>query len=123
MTDDRHLLMRGREFQAAIRKARPIADRIYRHPELYPGDKIVIPLADLLGERRRGFSKQSLRVLVAIRDQGPFESLDALAEALARPKARVSQDVKMLESLELVHSRREGRRKILSADQVPILLA
>lgn len=115
--------MRRRAFQEGVRKAHAVADRIRKHPAQFRGDNIVIPLADLLGDRHRGFSKASLRLLVTIRAEGPFDSLEELAKALARPKARVSQDVKMLEGLELIHSRRVGRRKVLTADPRPILLA
>ncbi len=112
-----------RQFERGMREAQRVADIIWASPERFRGDNIVIPFSAITRRGPSAFSRERLRVLVMLRDHGPFESLDALASALARPKARVSQDVKMLVALELVYAERHGKRKRFVADPRPILLA
>jgi predicted transcriptional regulator len=90
------------------------------HPDRFPDDLLVIPFENLVG-KASPFSKERLRILAALRDEGS-ESLDELARSLKREKTRVSKDVTYLEGLGLVVCERVGRTKKIKATKRQILL-
>lgn len=108
-------------FQRGLEDALRIADQMVRHPDDFQGDAIVIPLSSLAAGRT-GLTPARWGVLRAVRNQGPFRTLEALATALKRPVPRVSQDVRALERLHLIVTTRHGKTKQLRAEIRPILV-
>ena len=113
---------RTKPFQAALDEGLRVADLIHRNPDRFTGDAIIIPVQALARGRRGGLTPGRWKVLATIRSQGPFDSLEDLADAMGRPLARISQDVQALRNLDLVVADRRGRRKQLRADPRPILV-
>ncbi|MGB0652376.1 MAG: hypothetical protein ACPGQL_04170 [Thermoplasmatota archaeon] len=105
----------------AIRGAFDLFKHAAEHPDTLPGDVMVIPL-EMLVASGQGLSRERLRLLLALRQDGPFDSLDAVAAHLRRDKTRLSKDVRFLEGLGLVESQRQGRQKRLAAVARPLLI-
>jgi DNA-binding transcriptional ArsR family regulator len=90
------------------------------HPERFPDDFIAIPLDE--EHFAAVFSRERIRLLRTLRDEGPFDSVGAVAEALERGPSRVSRDLASLEGLGLVFLMREGKKKRVRAADRPIVL-
>lgn len=104
-----------------IRGAFDLARRVAEHPEEYPKHFVVVPLdPDILKEV---LSEERLRMLRAVREEGPFESVNALAARLGRDQSRVSRDLRRLADAGLVVTERTGRAKRVAASDREILLA
>ena len=116
-------MQRKQEFQRGLDDALRIVERIHKDPDAFQGDAVIVPLRLLARGRRGGMTPGRWEVLDAIRSRGPFDTLQALARNLKRPMARVSQDVRALEALDLLHSVRHGKTKRIVADGRPILVA
>lgn len=104
-----------------IRHAFDLARRVAEHPESYPEHFVVVPLdPDIL---KGIFSEERIRMLYAIREEGPFESVNELASFLDRDQSRVSRDLRMLVDAGLVLTERVGKSKRVLASDREILLA
>lgn len=104
-----------------IRGAFDLARRVAEHPEEYPKNFVVVPLdADIMGEVLSG---ERLRMLRAVREDGPFESVNHLAAHLERDQSRVSRDLARLADAGLVVLQRVGKAKRVAASDREILLA
>lgn len=116
-------MTRRPDLEAGLRAATDAMRYIAKHPREFPRDSIVIPIASLSAGRRSLLTPSRWRAFEAIRHEGPFESVEALALRLRRPMARVSQDVQVLSRMRLILTQRNGHRKRIEADPRPILLA
>lgn len=116
-------MTKSTELRRGIRTAADAIRYIAKHPKEFPRDSIVIPIASLAAGKRSVLTPSRLRAFEAIRHDGPFESVEALASRLQRPTARVSQDVQVLRRMRLVLTEQNGHRKRITADARPILLA
>lgn len=104
-----------------IRGAFDVARRVADAPEEYPEHFVVVPLdPDILGEV---LSRERLRMLRAVREDGPFESVNDLAAHLDRDQSRVSRDLRRLVDAGLVVTERVGRAKQVAASDREIMLA
>ena len=104
-----------------LRKTRELARRVAADPDAFPDDFIAIPLDPEIISRV--FSPERVRLLKELREEGPFASVNELAEALGREQSRVSRDLNELMSAGLVETERKGKSKRVSAPDKPILLA
>lgn len=112
---------RRRQMERNLRRASALARDVIAHPEQYPDRFVAIPLepdpvASLL-------SRERLRLLRELRDEGPYDSVGALAKALGREATRVSRDVAVLSAVGLVLVERRGKAKRVRAVNRPIILA
>lgn len=93
---------------------------IIARPEAYPDEFIVLPLdPDIIS---KVLSPERIRLLHELRAQGPFSSVNELADCLGRDQSRVSRDVADLVEMGLVKSERDGKSKRVSASKKPIWL-
>lgn len=92
-----------------IELARELTRDVAENPEAYPEEFVVIPMeSDSLTELLTG---ERARILSTLRDEGPFESVRALAEALGRDPSRVGRDLDLLEGAGLVETEKRGRSR------------
>lgn len=70
----------------------------------------------------RILTRQRLRLLRVLRQEGPVESVTRLSERLGRDQGQVSRDLAYLEGWGLVELERDGRSKTVRAPDRPILL-
>lgn len=106
--------------QRNLEKGFAVSDEILAHPEQFPDDFLCLPLdSEVIGHI---LSPERVRLLRVLRDDGPFDSIGALAAALGRDATRVSRDVTDLEVAGLVASERKGKEKRLAATRRFILL-
>lgn len=97
-----------------------LARAILANPDAYPDDFIVLPLdPDLIA---KVLSPERIRLLHELRSDGPYDSVNDLAEALGRDQSRVSRDVAGLAEMGLVKTERDGKSKRVSAPKKPIWL-
>lgn len=66
-------------------------------------------------------TRERIRIINHLREHGPVESLQELADALGRDKTAISRDLSYLEA-DLVKVEKIGRRKRISAPDKPIIL-
>lgn len=104
-----------------IRHSFELARRIARRPDHYPEHFVVVPLDP--GILKRVLSEERIRMLHAIREEGPFESINDLAAFLERDQSRVSRDLRTLVDTGLVITERVGKAKRVLASDREILLA
>lgn len=104
-----------------IRRAFALVEDVIAHPEAYPEKFIAIPLDDEVLSRL--LSRERLRLLRVLRDEGPFDSVNALAAELGRAQSRVSRDLADLQVAGLVSVERRGKSKRVRATDRPIVLA
>lgn len=103
-----------------IRKAFQIMREIAANPDSYPDKFVAVPLEpDIVASI---FTPERIRLLMLVREEGPYESLDALARAVHRDGAAVSRDLRILTEAGLVASRRRGRSKQIHGTRRPIVL-
>lgn len=112
---------RSRQVRRNLRRAFALARDVVQHPEAYPERFVAIPLEP--ETVRRLLSTERVRLLRQLRDEGPFDSVGELAEALRREPTRVSRDVSALAGAGLVVVERHGKRKRVRAPRRPIVLA
>lgn len=104
-----------------IRHAFELARRVAEEPEQFPEHFVVVPLdPDVL---KSVLSEERIRMLHAIREDGPFESVNELAGFLERDQSRVSRDLRTLVEAGLVITERVGKAKRVTASDREILLA
>lgn len=104
-----------------IHHAFELARRIAARPEGFPEHFVVVPLdPEIL---KSVLSEERIRMLHAIREDGPFESINDLAAFLGRDQSRVSRDVRTLVDAGLVITERAGKAKRVTASDREILLA
>ncbi len=89
-----------------------------KNPDRYPEKFIMLRMESLHGV----FSPQRARLIQYLQKHGPVGSVEALAEALHRKVPAVSRDINLLSGYLLVDVRPVGRRKEISARDIPILL-
>lgn len=70
----------------------------------------------------RLFTPERMRLLSTVNEDGPFESVNELAEKLGRDQSRVSRDLQELETMGLLEIVREGRSKRIAAYSTDIVL-
>lgn len=66
-------------------------------------------------------TRERIRIINHLRQNGPVTSLNELANALGRDRSAVSRDLKYLEG-SLVRIEQKGRRKEISATDRPIII-
>lgn len=66
-------------------------------------------------------TKERIRIVNHLREHGPVDSLQELAEALGRDRSAVSRDLVALEN-SLVEVKKIGRQKTIRATNRPILI-
>lgn len=104
-----------------IHHAFEMARRVVDRPDRYPEAFVVVPMdPEILGSI---LSEQRIRMLRAIREEGPFESVNELADFLQRDQSRVSRDLKRLVEAGLALTERRGKAKRVAASDREILLA
>lgn len=107
--------------EAHIRHTFELARRIAEKPGNFPEHFVVVPLdPDIL---KSVLSEERIRMLHAIREDGPFESINDLAAFLERDQSRVSRDLRTLVDAGLVITERVGKAKRVAASDREILLA
>lgn len=99
------------KLQGGVRQAFSLLREAHREPEAFRGDLLVIPLKQLVEGDVEPLSRERLRLLMELRDHGPFDSVTELAEALDRPRSRVSQDLEVLGRMNLIARKKQGRRR------------
>lgn len=110
-----------RQFERNLPRAFALMKDVIAHPDAYPDDFVAIPLEpDTI---RQLFSHGRVRVWRTLRDDGPFESVAALARALRRATAGVRRDVEALHGAGLVELERQGKQTLVRASRRPIVLA
>lgn len=66
-------------------------------------------------------TKERMRLVLYLRENGPVDSLQALAEALGRDRSAVSRDLVLLQH-QLVTVEKVGRQKTIRALDRPIII-
>lgn len=113
---------RQTRLRKGVRRAFAFLREAHRQPEVFRGDLLVIPLERLLEGDVEPLSRERLRLLLELRQHGPFESISRLAEAVDRPRSRVSQDLEVLGRLNLVAHEWRGRKRRVRAGSSKIVI-
>lgn len=83
----------------------------------------MIPLRLLVTGGPGPLSRQRMRLLLELKRHGGYESVSELAEAVGRPRSRVSQDLELLAQLNLVQAERDGRVRRVKPGAKEIVIA
>jgi predicted transcriptional regulator len=104
-----------------LEQAFDLAHEVIEDPDGYPDEFVAFHLGDetLL----RILTRERLRLLRMVRDEGPFESIAELARTLDRDPSRVGRDLSWLAETGLVRLEKRGRSKTVEGTDRKILLA
>jgi predicted transcriptional regulator len=95
-----------------------VLDGLLKDPSAYPERFTVLPLDPEI--IYKVFTPERIRLLRVLREEGPFDSVQALANRVGRDESRVSRDLSYMEPSRLVKLKRHGKAKKVSASDKPI---
>lgn len=104
-----------------LERAFELAHEIIERPESFPDEFVAFHLGDEI--ILKILTKERLKLLRTVRDEGPFESIADLARAVDRDPSRVSRDLTWLVEADLVRLEQHGRSKEVQSTDRKILLA
>jgi predicted transcriptional regulator len=107
------------EVEKNIKRAFELTRRVAAQPDIFPDRFIAIPLDP---ELTSVLSRERIRLLNLLREKGSFDSVNQLAKELGREQSRVSRDLAELVHFGLIEIEREGKSKVIRAQDAPIIL-
>lgn len=112
-SQDRNL---RRSIRGAFRLAEDVVQNWGKYPDQFVAISARSPLANQL------FSPEKQRLLEAIKEHGPFESIDALAGEVQRDPTSVGRDLQPLVEAGLVRTVTKRKRKRVEPTHRPVLI-
>lgn len=113
--------MAKRDVERNLDEAFSLAHEVIEEPEAFPDEFAVFHLGD--ETILKVLTRERLKLLRTVRDEGPFESIADLARRLDRDPSRVSRDLGWLVEAGLIRLEEKGRSKQVQGTDRKILLA